>query len=104
MNIKVELFFEIIIILNTKQRWVSMSVLILLGKVHGSMARAGKVRNQAPKVEKTERARKRQTGRAKKRIQYKRRVLMSDPKDKKKKGPNFGAGKKIVPGAPVAKA
>ena len=24
----------------------------LLGKVHGSLARAGKVRNQAPKVEK----------------------------------------------------
>ena len=30
-----------------------------MGKVHGSMARAGKVRNQAPKVEKTERAKKR---------------------------------------------
>ena len=66
------------------------------------MARAGKVRNQAPKVEKTERARKRKTGRAKKRIQYKRRILMVDPKDKKKKGPNFGAGKKPDAAAPVA--
>ena len=34
------------------------------------------------------------TGRAKKRLQYKRRVVMVDPKDKKKKGPNFGSGKK----------
>ena len=68
------------------------------------MARAGKVRNQAPKVEKAERARKRKVGRAKKRIQYKRRVLMADPKDKKKKGPNFGAGKKPAPNAAVAPA
>ncbi len=58
------------------------------------MARAGKVRNQAPKVAKAERAKKRVTGRAKKRQQYRRRILMVDPKDKKKKGPNFGAGKK----------
>ena len=68
------------------------------------MSRAGKVRNQAPKVAKTERAKKRQTGRAKKRLQYKRRVLAVDPKDKRKKGPNFGAGKKIVEGAPGAPA
>ncbi len=58
------------------------------------MARAGKVRNQAPKVARTERAHKFKTGRAKKRLQYKRRVINVDPKDKKKKGPNFGAGKK----------
>ena len=68
------------------------------------MARAGKVRNQAPKVEKTERARKRKVGRAKKRIQYKKRILMADPNDKKKKGPNFGAGKKVDPAAPAGKA
>ncbi len=60
------------------------------------MARAGKVRNQTPKVAKTERAKKRQTGRAKKRLQYKRRILGVDPKDKRKKGPNFGAGKKVT--------
>lgn len=65
-----------------------------LGKVHGSLARAGKVRNQTPKVEKTERAKKRVAGRAKKRLQYKRRIVNVDPKDKRKKGPNFGAGKK----------
>ncbi len=66
-----------------------------LGKVHGSMARAGKVRNQTPKVDKQERAKKRQTGRAKKRLQYKKRIINVDPNDKKKKGPNFGAGKKV---------
>lgn len=59
------------------------------------MARAGKVRNQTPKVEKVERAKKRVTGRAKKRLQYKRRIVNVDPKDKRKKGPNFGAGKKV---------
>ena len=66
-----------------------------MGKVHGSMARAGKVRNQTPKVDKQERARKRQTGRAKKRLQYKKRIINVDPNDKRKKGPNFGAGKKV---------
>ena len=39
-----------------------------MGKQHGSMARNGKVRNQAPKVEKQERAKKIVMGRAKKRL------------------------------------
>jgi len=39
-----------------------------MGKQHGSMARNGKVRNQAPKVEKAERAKKIVMGRAKKRL------------------------------------
>ena len=65
-----------------------------MGKVHGSMARNGKVRNQAPKVSKMERTKKLITGRAKKRLQYKRRVLNVDPNDKRKKGPNAGSGKK----------
>lgn len=60
------------------------------------MARAGKVRNQAPKVEKAERAKKRVAGRAKKRLQYKKRIVNVDPNDKRKKGPNFGAGKKVT--------
>lgn len=59
------------------------------------MARAGKVRNQTPKVEKAERAKKIVTGRAKKRLQYKKRIVNVDPNDKRKKGPNFGAGKKV---------
>ena len=65
-----------------------------MGKVHGSMARNGKVRNQAPKVEKQERPRKKVVGRAKKRIQYNRRVVAVNPNDKRKQGPNFGAGRK----------
>ena len=58
------------------------------------MARNGKVRNQAPKVDKQEKLKKAVMGRAKKRLQYKKRVINVDPNDKRKKGPNFGAGKK----------
>ena len=65
-----------------------------MGKVHGSLTRNGKVRNQAPKVEKQERARKLVVGRAKKRLQYKKRIESVDPNDKRKKGPNAGSGKK----------
>lgn len=43
-----------------------------MGKVHGSLARAGKVRGQTPKVEKQEKHRS-ATGRAKKRLLYNRR-------------------------------
>ena len=60
------------------------------------MARNGKVRNQAPKVEKQEKPKKTPVGRAKKRLQYKRRIINVDPNDKRKKGPNAGAGKKEV--------
>ena len=58
------------------------------------MARNGKVRNQAPKVDKAERLKKRIVGRANKRNQYKKRILQVDPMDKRKKGPNAGSGKK----------
>ena len=70
-----------------------------MGKVHGNLTRNGKVRRQAPKVDKQERSRKLKVGRAKKRDQYKRRIEQVDPKDKRKKGPNFGSGKKIDPAA-----
>ena len=65
-----------------------------MGKKHGSLASRGKVRNQAPKVAKMERTKKKVTGRAAKRIQYNRRVVNIDPNDKRKKGPNFGSGRK----------
>ncbi|CAG8483779.1 9307_t:CDS:2 [Cetraspora pellucida] len=45
-----------------------------MGKVHGSLARAGKVKSQTPKVEKQEK-KKKKTGRAKKRILYNRRFV-----------------------------
>ncbi|KAI8051507.1 ribosomal protein S30 [Syncephalis plumigaleata] len=44
------------------------------GKVHGSLARAGKVKSQTPKVEPQEK-KKKQTGRARKRGQYLRRFV-----------------------------
>ncbi|KAH8597958.1 ribosomal protein S30-domain-containing protein [Bisporella sp. PMI_857] len=45
-----------------------------MGKVHGSLARAGKVKSQTPKVEPQEK-KKVPKGRAKKRIQYTRRFV-----------------------------
>ena len=56
------------------------------------MTRAGKVRNQTPKVPKMERRRKHVTGRAKKRNQYSKKFLSEAAKDPRRKGPNFGAG------------
>jgi small subunit ribosomal protein S30e len=47
---------------------------LLAGKVHGSLARAGKVRGNAPKVEKTDK-KKLPKGRAFKRLQYNRRFV-----------------------------
>ena len=55
--------------------------------MHGSLARAGKVKGQTPKVEKQEK-RKKKTGRAKRRIQYRRRFVVSVQTFGKKKGPN----------------
>ena len=45
-----------------------------MGKVHGSLARAGKVKNQTPKVAKQE-TKKAPRGRAKKRLTYNKRFL-----------------------------
>ncbi|TRY99285.1 hypothetical protein DNTS_022833, partial [Danionella cerebrum] len=66
---------------------LGLSLRILGGKVHGSLARAGKVRGQTPKVDKQEK-RKKKTGRAKRRIQYNRRFVNVVPTFGKKKGPN----------------
>ena len=44
-----------------------------MGKVHGSLARAGKVKSQTPKVEKVKKAGKAKTGRAHKRFIYNKR-------------------------------
>eukprot|EP00434_Breviolum_minutum_P027327 symbB.v1.2.024164.t1/scaffold2264.1/size174359/19 len=64
---------------------------IKMGKVHGSLARAGKVKNQTPKVAKAEK-KKKLTGRAKKRFVYNRRFV-SVVKSGPKRGPNSNAGK-----------
>ena len=58
-----------------------------MGKVHGSLTRAGKVRKQTPKVEKKDRPKKLPVGRAKRRRQYQRRyaVLLPSAGGKKQK-------------------
>ncbi|VDN53370.1 unnamed protein product [Dracunculus medinensis] len=69
----------------------NLNARLLGGKVHGSLARAGKVRAQTPKVEKQEK-KKKKTGRASRRIQYNRRfvnVAVSGPG--RKRGPNSNA-------------
>jgi small subunit ribosomal protein S30e len=60
---------------------------LLGGKVHGSLARAGKVKGQTPKVEKGEK-KKKKTGRAKRRMQYNRRFVNVVAQFGRKKGPN----------------
>ncbi|XP_060108804.1 ubiquitin-like FUBI-ribosomal protein eS30 fusion protein isoform X1 [Heteronotia binoei] len=66
---------------------VEVAARMLGGKVHGSLARAGKVRGQTPKVAKQEK-KKKKTGRAKRRMQYNRRFVNIVPGFGKKKGPN----------------
>merc|ERR1712080_811417 len=65
---------------------VDVTVGLLGGKVHGSLARAGKVRGQTPKVEAGEK-KKQKTGRAKRRIQYNRRFVNVVETFGRKKGP-----------------
>ncbi|GAB1597710.1 ubiquitin FUBI, partial [Argonauta hians] len=60
---------------------------MLGGKVHGSLARAGKVKGQTPKVEKLEK-KKQKTGRAKRRMQYNRRFVNVVAGFGRRKGPN----------------
>ena len=61
------------------------------GKVHGSLARAGKVKGQMPKVEKDENKKKGVKGRAKMRNKYNRRFV-NKVEGFGKKGPNSNAG------------
>ena len=61
--------------------------LSLAGKVHGSLARAGKVRGQTPKVAPQEKGKK-PTGRACKRLKYNRRFVNVVTGFGKKRGPN----------------
>ena len=63
----------------------------ILGKVHGSLARAGKVRGQTPKVEKQEVTGKKPKGRAAKRAQYNKMFNVVVAPGGKKRGPNSNA-------------
>ncbi|XP_068143038.1 ubiquitin-like FUBI-ribosomal protein eS30 fusion protein [Drosophila tropicalis] len=66
---------------------LDITIPMLGGKVHGSLARAGKVKGQTPKVEKQEK-KKKKTGRAKRRIQYNRRFVNIVQGFGRRRGPN----------------
>ena len=64
-----------------------LTVYSFSSQVHGSLARAGKVKGQTPKVE-AEEKKKKKTGRAKRRIQYNRRFVNVVETFGRKRGPN----------------
>ncbi|KAH8408774.1 hypothetical protein KR215_012083 [Drosophila sulfurigaster] len=66
---------------------LDLTIPMIGGKVHGSLARAGKVKGQTPKVEKQEK-KKKKTGRAKRRIQYNRRFVNIVHGFGRRRGPN----------------
>merc|ERR1711926_4560 len=63
---------------------------LLGGKVHGSLARAGKVKGQTPKVDAQEK-KKPKTGRAKRRQQYNSRFVNVVVIPGRRRGPNSNA-------------
>ena len=66
-----------------------------MGKQHGTLAKAGKVRKQTPKVNKKEK-RMAPRGRAYKRLLYKKRFSnIVVGQGQKKRGPNYGAGRPL---------
>merc|ERR1712204_50664 len=69
------------------QQTIDLDFGLIGGKVHGSLARAGKVKGQTPKVE-AEEKKKKKTGRAKRRIQYNRRFVNVVQTFGRKRGPN----------------
>ncbi|CAD5111066.1 DgyrCDS416 [Dimorphilus gyrociliatus] len=71
----------------TELSTLDLEVRLLGGKVHGSLARAGKVKGQTPKVDKQEK-KKKKTGRAKRRLQYNRRFVNVVSTFGRRKGPN----------------
>ena len=71
---------------------LEVNVRLCGGKVHGSLARAGKVKGQTPKVEPQEK-KKKPTGRAKRREQYHRHfVNVQTGPGGKPMGPNANGG------------
>merc|ERR1712076_65026 len=69
------------------QGTIEVALRMLGGKVHGSLARAGKVKGQTPKVEPQEK-KKKKTGRAKRRMQFDRRYVNVVQGFGRRKGPN----------------
>lgn len=60
-----------------------------MGKVHGSLARAGKVKGQIPMLPSGSDHPKRLTGRASKRIKYTRRILNGEACNRQKMTSSF---------------
>ncbi|KAI5417525.1 hypothetical protein KIW84_042219 [Lathyrus oleraceus] len=73
--------------IRTNRSQKEKSKFFIMGKVHGSLARAGKVRGQTPKVAKQDK-KKKPRGRAHKRMQYNRRFVTAVVGFGKKRGPN----------------
>uniref|UniRef100_A0A6G3MKP1 40S ribosomal protein S30 (Trinotate prediction) n=1 Tax=Henneguya salminicola TaxID=69463 RepID=A0A6G3MKP1_HENSL len=74
---------------------VSVFSKLLGGKLHGSLSRAGKVKNQTKKVPKTEKP-KPKTGRCKQRLKYNRRFLATSGASAipgRRRGPNSNSRK-----------
>merc|ERR1712150_316529 len=69
---------------------ISLGLRVLGGKVHGSLARAGKVKGQTPKVDPQEK-KKPKTGRAKRRQQYNSRFVNVVITPGPRRGPNSNA-------------
>ena len=87
--------FNLFDILNNNRSSVEFTrIYSTMGKVHGSLARAGKVKGQTPKVEPQEDKKSLPRGRAKKRLQYNRRyVNVVTGMGNKRVGPNSNADK-----------
>merc|ERR1712168_930603 len=66
---------------------ISLGLRLRGGKVHGSLARAGKVKGQTPKVDAQEK-KKPKTGRAKRRQQYNQRFVNVVASFRPRRGPN----------------
>jgi small subunit ribosomal protein S30e len=69
-----ELFYHSVYVYLAISDWFVTVPVLYAGKVHGSLARAGKVRGQTPKVAKQDK-KKKPRGRAHKRMQYNRRFV-----------------------------
>merc|ERR1712212_940324 len=69
---------------------ISLGLRLRGGKVHGSLARAGKVKGQTPKVDAQEK-KKPKTGRAKRRQQYNQRFVNVVVIPGRRRGPNSNA-------------
>ena len=67
---------------------------VSMGKQHGSLARAGKVKGQTPKVPKNAEKKKQPRGRAKKRMLFNRRYSAKVKVGGPKQGPNKQAERK----------